>query len=160
MHEMQPKVTIRKATRDDADTLFTLLDALADYEKLARQTPEARKRFVRDGFGPNPRLEVFIGELSDRPVAYAMIFETYSSFAARPTLYLEDLFVLEEARGSGVGSALFDHCRAEAARRGCARMEWVVLDWNRPAIDFYHKRGARHLKEWYTYRLTEEQLRV
>ena len=91
-------------------------------------------------------------------LAYAITCETYSSFLARPTLYLEDLFVRPEARRLGIGHACFRFLAAEALRRGCGRMEWVVLDWNELAIDFYEGLGARHMREWYTYRLTAAQL--
>jgi GNAT superfamily N-acetyltransferase len=91
-------------------------------------------------------------------VAYAITCETYSSFLALPTLYLEDIFVLPHARRGGVGRRLFRYLAGEALRRGCGRMEWVVLDWNQLAIDFYEQLGARRLAEWYTYRLTAEEL--
>ena len=156
---MADPVRIRPATAADAESWLALVDALADYEKLDRPTPEARERLVRDAFGPSPRIGVHLAEVDGRPVAYSITFETYSSFLALPTLYLEDLFVLPEARRHGVGSAFFRFLAGEAVRRGCGRMEWVVLDWNQLAIGFYEKLGARHLKEWYTYRLTAEQLR-
>src|SRR5215216_5011297 len=132
----------------------------ADYEKLDRPTTAARKRLLRDAFGPEPhRIRVYMAELDGRSVAYAITCETYSSFLALPTLYLEDLFVLPDARRHGIGRAMFRYLATEAVRRGCGRMEWMVLDWNRLAIDFYEKLGARHMKEWYTYRLTADQLR-
>ena len=151
--------TIRPATRADGETFLSLVDALADYEKLDRPTPEARQRLLNDAFGERPRISVFLGETDGRAVAYAIVLETYSSFLALPTLYLEDLFVLPDERRGGIGRAMFRHLADEALRRGCGRMEWVVLDWNRLAIDFYEKLGARRLTEWYTYRLTTEQLR-
>jgi GNAT superfamily N-acetyltransferase len=153
------RITIRPATPADGETFLTLVDALADYEKLDRPTPEARGRLIADAFGERPRISVFLGELDGRAVAYAIILETYSSFLALPTLYLEDLFVIPEARRFGMGRAFFRELAGEALRRGCGRMEWVVLDWNQLAIDFYDKLGARRLTEWYTYRLTDEQLR-
>jgi len=157
---MPERVTIRPATRADGDTWLALVDALADYEKLARPTPEARARLLNDAFGPEPhRIQVYMAEAGDRAVAYAITCETYSSFLALPTLYLEDLFVLPGDRRLGVGRAMFRYLAAEAVRRGCGRMEWVVLDWNQLAIDFYEKLGARRMEEWYTYRLTDEQMR-
>jgi GNAT superfamily N-acetyltransferase len=153
-------VVIRPATPADADTWLDLVDALADYEKLARPTPEARQRLVNDAFGPEPhRIRVFMAELGGRAVGYAITCETYSSFLALPTLYLEDLFVLPEARRAGIGRAAFRYLAAEALKGGYGRMEWVVLDWNQLAIDFYEKLGATRLKEWYTYRLTQDGLR-
>ena len=157
---MPEPITIRPATARDGETFLALVDALADYEKLDRPTPQARRRLLEDAFGERPRISVFLGELGGRPVAYAIVLETYSSFLALPTLYLEDLFVVPQARRSGVGRAFFRALAAEALRRGCGRMEWVVLDWNRLAIDFYDRLEARRLTEWYTYRLTAEQLRV
>jgi len=150
---------IRPATAADGDTFLALVDALADYEKLDRPTPEARRRLLRDAFGERPRISVFLAERGGRAVAYAIVLETYSSFLALPTLYLEDLFVLPDERRGGIGRAMIRYLADEALRRGCGRMEWVVLDWNQLAIDFYDKLGARRLSEWYTYRLTADQLR-
>ena len=155
---MSDTIHVRNATRQDAPVFLDLIDALADYEKLDRPTPEARERLLRDGFGERPFFQPYIAELDGRPVAYAMTFLTYSSFLALPTLYLEDLFVLPEARGRGAGKALFRFLAAEAVRHGCGRMEWAVLDWNQPAIDFYERLGARRMREWYPYRLTRDQL--
>lgn len=155
------RLHIRPATAADAEVFLALVDALADYEKLARPTPQARERLRRDGFGPpeQRRFQPYLAELDGEAVGYAFTFETYSSFLALPTLYLEDLFVLPEARGRGAGYALFRFLAAEAVRRGCGRMEWQVLDWNALAIGFYERLGARRLREWYGYRLTAEQLR-
>jgi GNAT superfamily N-acetyltransferase len=150
--------TIRPATAADAQDWLGLVDALADYEKLDRPKPDARERLIHDAFGPNPRIWVWMAEDQGRPVGYAIVCETYSSFLARPTLYLEDLFVLPDARRGGIGQAFFRVLAAEALRRNCGRMEWVVLDWNQLAIDFYEKLNARHMREWYTYRLTADQL--
>lgn len=152
------EIEIRRAGPEDASVLLELVDALADYEKLERPTPEARERLARDGFGERPFYTPYLAELDGRAVGYAMTFFTYSSFLALPTLYLEDLFVLPDARAHGVGSAFFRKLAGEAVRAGCGRMEWVVLDWNQLAIDFYERRGARRLEDWLTYRLTREQL--
>jgi GNAT superfamily N-acetyltransferase len=156
---MSERVTVRPATRADGDSWLALVDALADYEKLDRPTPDARARLLNDAFGPEPhRIAVYMAEVDGRAVAYAITCETYSSFLALPTLYLEDIFVLPDARRDGVGRTMIRYLAGEAIRRGCGRMEWVVLDWNQLAIDFYEKLGARRMKEWYTYRLTAEQL--
>lgn len=155
---MTDDLRIRPASSEDAPAFLDLVDALADYEKLARPTPEARERLLRDGFGERPHFQPYLAELAGKPVAYAITFSTYSSFLALPTLYLEDIFVLPEARGKGVGKRFFRFLAAEAVERGCGRMEWVVLDWNRLAIDFYERLGATRLTEWYTYRLTREEL--
>ncbi len=155
---MKHSIHIRAAKREDVPVLFTLIEALADYEKLPRPAPEARQRLIRDGFGDRPRFEAFLAELDGRPVGYALVFETYSSFLAMPTLFLEDLFVIPEARGKGAGKALFEFCASEAVRRHCDRMEWAVLDWNKPAIELYRRYGAHYLREWCLFRLTAEQL--
>jgi GNAT superfamily N-acetyltransferase len=156
---MSDRVVVRPATEADGEVWLALVDALADYEKLDRPSPEARRRLLADAFGTRPRIQVYIGELEGRPAAYAITLETYSSFRALPTLYLEDLFVVPESRKCGLGRAMIRFLAGEAVRRGCGRMEWVVLDWNRLAIDFYERLGARRMKEWYTYRLTADQLR-
>ena len=145
---------VRRAVPGDSQAILTLVDALADYEKLARPSAEARERLVRDLFGPKPRLDCWLAFLDGYPVGYAFAVETYSSFLALPTLYLEDLFVLSEARGRKAGYALFQHVLEEARRRGCGRLEWTVLDWNQLAIDFYDRLGGKHMKEWQLYRIT------
>jgi GNAT superfamily N-acetyltransferase len=145
---------IRRAVEQDAPAVQALVDALADYEKLARPDQQARARLVRDLFGPRPRVECHLAFMDGYPVGYTMFFETYSSFLALPTLYLEDLFVLPEYRGRRIGYALFDAALDEAKRRRCGRMEWTVLDWNQLAIDFYRKLGAKHMKEWQLHRIS------
>lgn len=151
-------IQIRPATASDGEAWLSLVDALADYEKLARPDAEARQRLLLDAFGQQPRTEVYLAEAEGCAVGYAITLFTYSSFLALPTLYLEDLFVLESYRGQGAGYRLFTHCVEEAHRRGCGRMEWQVLDWNRPAIEFYEKLGARQMKEWLPYRLVREEM--
>ena len=147
------KITIRRTRKSDAQTFLTLVDALADYEKLPRPAPSARKRLIRDGFGSRKRFESLLIDVDNMSVGYAFFFETYSSFLARPTLYLEDIFILPEYRSKGLGKRLFNACLAEAKRRKCGRMEWVVLDWNTPAIGFYDRLGAKQLKDWLIYRI-------
>jgi len=151
-------LAIRAATRADASSLLTLVDALADYEQLARPDAEARERLIRDAFGSPPRFSVLIAETAGAPVGYALFFEAYSSFLARPTLYLEDLFVLPTSRGEGVGFRLFRAVADEAVRRGAARLEWAVLRWNRLAIDFYDRIGGTPMDDWLHYRLEGDGL--
>jgi len=155
---MPDLVAVRPAAAADAPALLRLVDALADYEKLDRPEPDARDRLVRDAFGPERRISTYLAELDGRAVAYAITYDAYSSFLARPTLYLEDVFVLPDARRHGVGAAIFRTLAREAVAGGYGRMEWCVLDWNELAIGFYEKLGARRLGEWYTYRLTADQL--
>lgn len=154
---IESEVIIRKARKADARSLLGLIASLADFEKLKRPSATARKRLVRDAFGTHRRLEAVLAEAGGSPVGYAIIFEAYSSFLARPTLYLEDIFVLPEHRKRKIGLRLFQYCVREAKRRGCGRMEWVVLDWNVNAIRFYNNIGARRLKEWLPFRLERKQ---
>ena len=148
-----PGVSVRRASSEDGPTILRLITALADFEKLPPPDEAAQTRLLHDAFGPRPRFEIFMAEREGKVAGYAFVFETYSTFLALPTLYLEDLFVLPEHRGKKVGYALFLHCAQEAIRRGCGRFEWAVLDWNQHAINFYERLGARLLDDWRIYRL-------
>ena len=141
---------VRRATAADVEAIVQLVDALADYESLPRPSAEAKKRLAAD---MDKRFDAWIAEVDGKSAGYAFVFETYSSFLALPTLYLEDLFVLPEYRSRKVGFALFSEVLEEAKRRGCGRMEWTVLDWNELAIQFYKRAGAAHMKEWNLYRI-------
>ena len=147
------RLTLRRARKADAKVFLSLVYALADFEKLKHPTNAARSRLLRDGFGKHRRFDPCIACIDGKPVGYAIVFETYSSFLAKPTLYLEDIFILPEYRGKGIGLELFRYCVAEAKRRSCGRMEWAVLDWNRNAIRFYDRYGAKQMKDWVMYRL-------
>ena len=149
--------TLRNATKKDSASLLRLIDALADYEKLKRPSPAARKRLIRDAFGKEKRFHVFLAFVDGTPVGYAIYFFTYSSFLALPTLYLEDLFVLPEFRKNKIGLSLFGACLKEAKKKSCGRMEWMVLDWNTPSIDFFDRLGAAHLKAWFPYRIEQQK---
>lgn len=153
-------ISIRRARHEDGPALIRLIIALAQFEKLTPPDGDAQGRLLEDGFGERPRFETWLAYCGDmkEPVGYALIFETYSSFLARPTLYLEDVFVLPEHRGAGIGSRLLRHCIGLAHQRGCGRMEWTCLDWNTRAQSFYDALGARKLSEWHLYRLTRETI--
>jgi GNAT superfamily N-acetyltransferase len=151
--------TVRPLEARDVPRLLDLIDGLADYEKLDRPDAGARERLARDATGDSPRFRTLLAELDGVAVGYAIFFFTYSTFLARPTLYLEDIFVLPDHRGKGAGKALFRAVAAEAVRNDCGRMEWQVLDWNQPSIDFYERNGARLMKEWVPCRLTGDALR-
>jgi GNAT superfamily N-acetyltransferase len=153
-----PTVSIRRATAADAGLLFTLIRALAEYERLEPPDDAALERLRADGFGRAPRFETWLAEVDGEAVGYAITFETYSTFLARPTLYLEDLFVRPEARRQGAGTALLRRLAAEAVARGCGRMEWTVLDWNEMARRVYRRIGADLLEEWRFCRLSGEAL--
>jgi GNAT superfamily N-acetyltransferase len=148
-------ILLRRATQSDAPALLRLIVALAEYEKLTPPDAEAQSRLIRDGFGRHPRFEAWLAYWWEvpEPVGYAVFFETYSTFAAAPTLYLEDVFVLPDFRGRGIGSALLRACIGVADERGCARMEWTCLDWNTGAQKTYERLGAQRLSEWILYRL-------
>jgi GNAT superfamily N-acetyltransferase len=152
---------LRRATRADATGLVRLIRGLAAYEKLPPPDAEAEARLVEHGFGEHPRFETWLafGPGAPEPVAYAIFFETYSTFLARPSLYLEDLFVSPEYRGQGIGSALLRQCVALAHERGCGRVEWTCLDWNSSAQAVYETRvGAKKMAEWLLYRLTRPEM--
>jgi len=153
-----PPVTIRPLTPRDVPTFLDLIDALAFYEHLPGPDPESRARLAADAIADPPPFSVLLAERNGQAIGYAVYFMTYSTFLARPTLYLEDVFVLEPERRSGVGRAFMQALAAEAVKRGCGRMEWQVLTWNEPAINFYQGLGAGHLADWHGYRLGADQL--
>jgi len=147
-------VNVRPLQATDLETFLSLVEDLAEYENLPPPDARARTRLAQDALASPPRFRVLLGELDDSIVGYAVFFETYSTFLALPTLYLEDLFVLPEARRKGVGDALVRECAREAVRLGCGRMEWQVLAWNDLAIGFYEALGAAPLHtDWTCYRL-------
>jgi len=149
---MPPSITIEPISESNFDEFLRLIDRLAEYEKLDPPDEGARARLWEHGLGEHPLYEAFIARLDGEVVAYAIYFMTYSSFKAMPTLYLEDIFVLEEHRRKGVGRRMFARVVARAKEKGCGRMEWCVLDWNTPAQRFYKATGAERLG-WYFYRL-------
>ena len=151
-------VLVRTLGQADVPRLLELIDGLADYERLSRPDPDARDRLVADALASPPRFRTLLAEVEGEVVGYAIYFYTYSTFRARPSLYLEDVFVLPERRGEGAGLALFRACAREAVAQGCARMEWQVLSWYRPSIEFYERLGARHLDDWLPFRLEGEAL--
>ena len=154
-----PRFNIRRGRPDDAATIVRLIRGLAEYERLAHQVEATIGRVRRHGFGRRPYFETLICRRGGRAVGFALYFFTYSTFLGRPSLYLEDLFVLPEERGNGAGRALLRALAKVAVRRGCGRMEWTVLDWNRPAIGFYRRLGAKLHTEWVLTRLTGVPLR-
>jgi|SRR6185436_4170178 len=152
---------LRRAKRSEAAALVKLIVALAKFEKLNPPDAAARKRLMRDGFGPSAKFEPWLAfwQGEREPIGYMILVKLYSSFEARPTLYLEDLFVLPEYRGRGIGKAMMRRGIELAWQRECGRMEWTCLDWNVKAQEFYNKLGARKLSEWYLYRLHRKQMK-
>jgi GNAT superfamily N-acetyltransferase len=151
------RFTIRRGVRADAPRVLRLISELARFERLEPPTADAKKRIVGDIFTKN-KVRLFIATRGRDAVGYALYFYTYSSFLAKPTLYLEDVFVLDRFRHSGIGAALFRRCAREAVAEGCGRMEWSVLDWNADAIRFYEGMGAKKLDEWSVFRLDRAAL--
>ncbi len=149
---------LRPATPEDVPAIARLIRALAEYEKLSHQVVLQEEDLARHLFGERPHAEVLLAQDAGAVVGFALFFPTYSTFLARPSLYLEDLFVLPEFRGRGHGRALFTRLAQLALERGCGRFEWSVLDWNAPAIAFYESFGARPQQEWTVFRLTGEAL--
>ena len=150
-------IRIRKSRKADAEGFIHLVQELAKFEHLQPPSPAGRKRLADDVF-KRKRINLIVASEGRKLVGYALYFFTYSSFLAKPSLYLEDLFVLKEYRKRGVGFALFRRCVDEALSSGCGRMEWAVLTWNEKALKFYERLGAKRLADWYVYRLDEKGL--
>jgi GNAT superfamily N-acetyltransferase len=151
-------IAIRFAAAEDVATILGFIRDLAEYEQLAHEVVADEARLAATLFGPRPAAEVLIAEDGGAPVGFALFFTSYSTFLAKPGLYLEDLFVRPAARGSGAGVALMAALARLAIDRGYGRFEWAVLDWNAPALGFYAKQGARPQSEWTVQRLTGEPL--
>ncbi len=150
--------TISPATAADVPTIFNLIGALAVYEKLEHMVSGTETMLHENLFGTKPVCECVIARDGSRVVGFALYFATFSTFLCKPGLYLEDLFVLPDARGKGYGKALLKHLAALAQARGCGRFEWRVLDWNAPSIAFYRSLGATIMPEWHLVRLTEPEM--
>ena len=146
-------LSIRQATAADADLVIGFIHALAEYKRLRGPDAEREERIRRYGFGKDPMFKVLLAFEGERPAGFAFYFYQFSTFAARPTLYLEDLFVYPDLRGRGFGKALLVELAREAVAHDCGRMDWMVLDWNEPAIEFYRSLGAEVLEEWELCRL-------
>jgi GNAT superfamily N-acetyltransferase len=151
-------MTIRPATDADVPQIVAFIRALADYERLLHEVVATEDGIRQALFGPRPYAEVILAEADGVPVGFALFFHTFSTFLGQPGLYLEDLFVIPEARGTGVGKALLAELARLAVARGCGRVEWAVLTWNAPAIRFYDSLGATPNEAWTVYRLTGDPL--
>lgn len=151
-------LSIRVATRDDIGLIAQFIRALADYEKLLHEVRFDEAVLAEKLFGARPYAEVLIGEIDGSPEGFALFFHNFSTFEGKPGIYLEDLFVTPEARGSGLGTALLADLARLAVERDCARLDWSVLDWNEPSIGFYKALGAQALDEWTGFRLEGDAL--
>jgi len=145
---------IRAGTVRDVPTILNLVRELAEYERLSHEVQATPTRLRRDGFGPRPFFHTLICWRARQPIGFALYYFTYSTFLMRPTLYVEDLFILPQHRRQGAGKGLLIALARIARRKRCGRMEWAVLDWNIPAIRFYEQLGARRQKDWNVMRLS------
>ena len=152
-------ITIRPVREDEVPLVLQFVRELAEYEHLLHEAVATEERVRRDLFGPRPYAEVVFACLDDEPVGFALFFHNYSTFVGKPGIYLEDLFVRPNVRGKGLGKALLTWLAAEAVRRDCGRLEWSVLDWNEPSIQFYKSLGAKPMDEWTIFRLTGDALK-
>lgn len=150
--------TIRPATAADVPQILDFVRALATYERAPDAVTATEEGLLRDGFGPNPIYHCLIADLDGKPAGFALYFFNYSTWMGRPGIYLEDLFVQPEFRGLGIGVALLQQVAVAAVQKGCLRLQWEVLDWNSPAIDFYRSIGAEFLDEWRNMRLSGDPL--
>ena len=151
-------ISIESATEADVPTILRLIRGLAEFERLADEAVATEDDLRRSLFGSRRFAEVVLAKAAGESVGFALFFHNYSTFLGRPGIYLEDLFVVPEWRGKGVGRELLVTLARVAVERGCGRLEWSVLDWNEPAIGFYRRMGARMMDEWRICRLTGEAL--
>ncbi|HTS51178.1 MAG TPA: GNAT family N-acetyltransferase [Bryobacteraceae bacterium] len=151
-------LSIRPASESDVALILRFIEKLAEYEKLSHEVVATEAALRHYLFGPRPMAEVILAYWAGEPVGFALFFHNFSTFLARPGIYLEDLFVEPEHRGKGIGKALLVHLARLAMQRGCGRLEWAVLNWNEPSIQFYRKLGAVAKDDWTVYRLTGDAL--
>ena len=150
--------SIRSATVDDVPLILSLIKELAEYEQLSHAVVATEDDLKQSLFGARPAAEVVLGFEGAKPVGYALFFSTFSTFVGKPGIYLEDLYVRLDARRKGYGRALLLHLAQLARERGCGRLEWSVLDWNEPSINFYKSLGAVPLDDWTVFRLDRAAL--
>ena len=160
MPTVDTELTIRPGTPEDLPIIRRMIFGLAEYERLLHECDATEDKLRKSLFGDPRYAECVIARIGEEPVGFALFFHNFSTFEARPGLYLEDLFVLPEHRGLGVGRELLRHLARLAVARDCARFEWAVLDWNEPAIGFYKSLGAQPMNEWTVYRLKGEAIQA
>lgn len=150
---MTKELTFRWAQREDVPLILQFIKALAEYEKMSDEVV-ADEATLEEWIFDKGKAEVLLASAGGREVGFALFFHNFSTFLGRAGIYLEDLFVLPEARGKGYGKAILKRLAAIAVERGCGRLEWSCLDWNQPSIDFYLSLGARQMSDWTGYRMT------
>ena len=153
-----PRITLRFATADDVGLILNFIHQLADYEKMVDEVVADEDQLRRSLFGERQVAEVVIASFEGEPAGFALFFHNFSTFLGRPGIYLEDLFVIPELRGHGIGKILLSYLARLAVERGCGRLEWWVLDSNEPAIRFYERLGAKPMEEWTVFRVTGDAL--
>jgi GNAT superfamily N-acetyltransferase len=152
------ELKIRPAVREDVPLILAFINELAEYEKLSDQVT-ATEEILTDWMFIKQKAEALIGELDGRPVGYALFFYNFSTFLGRAGLYIEDIFIRPAYRKKGYGKAFFKHIAGLCQERGCGRLEWACLDWNKPSIDFYLSLGAQPMDDWTIYRLSGEEIK-
>ncbi|MDR3532466.1 MAG: GNAT family N-acetyltransferase [Rhodopila sp.] len=155
---MTPSVTLRPARPDDTPDILRLIRALADYERLADEVTATEHDLHEALFAPRPHAHAILAETAGKPVGLALFYYTFSTFKARPNIFLEDLFVEPAHRGTGIGLALMRTLAQRAVAENCRRIEWRVLNWNQPSIDFYQRIGAEPIDDWHTRQLGGDAL--
>jgi GNAT superfamily N-acetyltransferase len=149
-------ITIRNAIREDISQIYAFIHELAEYENMPPDTVcVTEANLERDGFGESPYFRCLIAEHNDRPAGFALYYFNYSTFSGKPGLYIEDLFVVPELRRNGIGKALLARVAANAVKLGSRRLQWEVLDWNLPSMEFYQSLGAEFVDEWRNMRITD-----
>ena len=156
---MSTDYRLRPAAPEDVPAIAELIRGLAEYEELSSECKTDESRLRDHLFGDTRYAEVILAEVDSQPVGFALFFHSYSTFLSKPGIHLEDLYVKPRFRGNGIGKALLTRITRIAAERGCGRVEWLVLDWNTPSIEFYKSAfGAKPVDGWTVFRLTEDQL--
>ncbi len=149
---------IRKAQPEDVGTILKLIRGLAEYENEPQAAEATEADLLRDGFGPNPKFHCVIADWGGTPAGFALYFYNYSTWKGRSGIFLDDIFVWPQYRGKGIGKALLLHVARTAVAENCGRYEWLVLDWNTPAIEFYESLGAKRMKQWLPVRVEGQAL--
>lgn len=155
--KIKEKILIRATDKKDIPLILTFIKELAEYEKMSDEVSVSEEILRNSLFGRNKYAEVLIAEYDGEPAGQVLFFHNFSTFKGKPGIYIEDLYVKQQYRGKGIGKALLNYINELAKERNCGRVEWVVLNWNKPAINFYEKMGAEPMSEWTTYRISEDQ---
>lgn len=156
---MNNDLKIVRATKNDIPLILSFIKKIAEYEKLSHEVIATEESLRKSLFGERANAEVVFAYQNNEPIAYAVYFFNFSTFVGKRGLYLEDIFVLPEFRKLGIGKILFTYLMQYAIDKNCGRMEWAVLDWNEPALNFYNKIGATEMTEWKMFRLTENKMK-